>query len=894
MIMKFDFNSLSLNESGVKQLVKSFKKSGTEPVAVDVSDKAKTTLGIKYKEIAFTFADSQQVKCRVSEKGSIFQVLVNNRITPIKNQDDYDKGVVDIINVLDAGRKLFTKKLESRAMDVPTKERTSTAEMEKILTAKRDGLKDSIHSLESELSELRSAHETSAANPTEQPAAVEPEPTPEPEVENAPTYEQQPQKPEASNDPDLVTKTNGMKFIDTDPTSLEPQKETTSSDNSVFNIAKSIELLWSEESVDENIKFNDFESLQKWFKKTYPNHVVDKQGGGYSKNKLHIFLSNGNGETTKLTFRVDVSGSKGDFNPNSEDITEFLSRQPEVKNHSNIEIKNAPVEEVPEVPQQEDTAQNYKEEPIVSSEQDSNQHIIVTGNELGDFPDTEEGKKALRSAVKDHLMAMRGEWIYCPVAKSKIEIRKRGIKKSIALSGDPRKLKLLVAIKSIISGAKEYKKEVNLKLEEKTHVIGYHYLYSSVILDDKKINVRVVVEEDQEGLLHYDINLDDCVAVDSIIDPKNYSWNNEPAASSVNVSNTLDSVNGCKKIFNIFIDDDEPEYVEYDDTDNDTDTNIDARKLSKEWAESVATNAMQKGKMIKRLDAVANQIKDFLDKGCIPEKTNHYGKVGYGVTCDGNWHDLKKVDYDFAMHLLAQNQGKVAEPQQTEQLSPSKEDNDSELLQKALAQFPELNQYKVGALWFEGGELQSRSTYDIPQDLFARVEEFMNGKGGTTEQLDPQQEDTTLTTQTTSNDQGASSTVVPQEDWEGDIMRARKYAKNLMDAGIIHSNDVKSVWSSGDLLTKKIKSLLDVNTVTQPAVQVEQPAIDQEREQAKQWLHSVLGGGQEEHAASEVFADKILAIAEKYYETDSEMQKLIDDASLVQDKALQDAFLANP
>lgn len=106
---------------------------------------------------------------RISEKNAIFQVLINNKLTPIKNQDDHDKATIEMIDIMDAGRKAFTKKLEARAMEVPEKEKTSTSAMRVELQAKRDGLKESITSLESELADLRAAHETSEANPTEQP-----------------------------------------------------------------------------------------------------------------------------------------------------------------------------------------------------------------------------------------------------------------------------------------------------------------------------------------------------------------------------------------------------------------------------------------------------------------------------------------------------------------------------------------------------------------------------------------------------------------------------------------------------------------------------------------------------------------------------------------------------
>lgn len=79
--------------------------------------------------------------------------------------------------------------------------------------------------------------------------------------------------------------------------------------------------------------------------------------------------------------------------------------------------------------------------------------VKVSGTELGDFPDTPEGKKSLRAAVKAHLEGLRGQMVDCPVLGAKVEIRQRGIKETLAFSGNPKKLKLLHAIPQIIGAA---------------------------------------------------------------------------------------------------------------------------------------------------------------------------------------------------------------------------------------------------------------------------------------------------------------------------------------------------------------------------------------------------------------------------------------------------------
>src|SRR5258706_1472724 len=76
--------------------------------------------------------------------------------------------------------------------------------------------------------------------------------------------------------------------------------------------------------------------------------------------------------------------------------------------------------------------------------------VQLTGKELGDFPDTEEGKKELRAAAKSMLDSLVGKWIACPALGGDVEVRKRGAKKLISKSADPRKLRLVAAIEKII------------------------------------------------------------------------------------------------------------------------------------------------------------------------------------------------------------------------------------------------------------------------------------------------------------------------------------------------------------------------------------------------------------------------------------------------------------
>lgn len=151
-----------------------------------------------------------------------------------------------------------------------------------------------------------------------------------------------------------------------------------------------------------------------------------------------------------------------------------------------------------------------------NQEVDADDTILeLKGNELGEFEDTPEGKKQLRAAAKDEFNKLRGQWIDCPSLSAtegenaKIEIRKRGIKEFMAFSGDSRKLKLVAKIAEIIRTAtlSANSWQDNEKLDKKPMVAGYYHLENKISIDGEIVKLRVLIEKDQKGLLHYDVIL---------------------------------------------------------------------------------------------------------------------------------------------------------------------------------------------------------------------------------------------------------------------------------------------------------------------------------------------------------------------------------------------------
>ncbi|WP_122760516.1 methyltransferase domain-containing protein [Pseudomonas viridiflava] len=205
---------------------------------------------------------------------------------------------------------------------------------------------------------------------------------------------------------------------------------------------------------------------------------------------------------------------------------------------------------------------------VASTNAEQTPPVALTGNEFGEFPDTPEGKKDLRAAAKAYLEGMRGQMVDCPALGEKVEIRQRGIKETIAFSGNPKKLRLLHAIPKIITSAKVASRSDNHKRDKKPDVVAYINLKSTVLLADEEITVEVVIEQDSNGHLYYDLMIDP-PKEKAMLDSSNTALGSKRSPdhnsghlldSSVEQGHegvTLDDAGGAQ-VLNLFLDDDAP------------------------------------------------------------------------------------------------------------------------------------------------------------------------------------------------------------------------------------------------------------------------------------------------------------------------------------------------
>jgi predicted ribosome quality control (RQC) complex YloA/Tae2 family protein len=151
----FTFNDMSVKDRAAKQVMKYFSRAGAQVVSQDVDTKVKRTSGISYREMTLGFADSQTVVFRIKDPGDIYQVLINGKLVPIKNQDDHVAAVTEIVAMLNAGRTKFQAKLVKAQSKIPPSIKTAVPNMRKQLEQKRDGLKEAIAVVREEIAKYR-------------------------------------------------------------------------------------------------------------------------------------------------------------------------------------------------------------------------------------------------------------------------------------------------------------------------------------------------------------------------------------------------------------------------------------------------------------------------------------------------------------------------------------------------------------------------------------------------------------------------------------------------------------------------------------------------------------------------------------------------------------------
>lgn len=153
-MLVFTFDDLSSKDKAAKEAVKQFKKAGAAVAQVDVGGNAKKTSGFAYRELFLTFTDSQIITMRIKESGDIYQVLLNKKIVPIRNQDDHTKAIKEMADMMARGRAAFQKRQAIKKVVMPSSIKTAAPRLEVALAERVQVLRSKVEQARTTLAEL--------------------------------------------------------------------------------------------------------------------------------------------------------------------------------------------------------------------------------------------------------------------------------------------------------------------------------------------------------------------------------------------------------------------------------------------------------------------------------------------------------------------------------------------------------------------------------------------------------------------------------------------------------------------------------------------------------------------------------------------------------------------
>ena len=159
----FSFEDLTSKDKAVRQIQRAFTRLGVSVVQTDIPTTIRRRAGISFREVNLTFADGQVVTFSVKKTGDIFQVKLNGKQIPIRNQDDQQKAMKEIADAMDKGRAAFQKRQALVQVKPPSSVHTAAPKMEKVLSSRKEELQKAIAEAKAELESLKkSVAETEA------------------------------------------------------------------------------------------------------------------------------------------------------------------------------------------------------------------------------------------------------------------------------------------------------------------------------------------------------------------------------------------------------------------------------------------------------------------------------------------------------------------------------------------------------------------------------------------------------------------------------------------------------------------------------------------------------------------------------------------------------------
>lgn len=151
----FEFSNLNDKSAALKKAVTAFTRVGASVVSTDVDKTTSRRAGITFRSVHFTFADGQKVTMAIKQSGDVFEVKLNDKLIPIRNQDDHAEAIKEVAGKMDAGRAAYQKAMARVKVPLPPAARVSRATLIKAKEQRRDDLKVAVTEARATLQSLQ-------------------------------------------------------------------------------------------------------------------------------------------------------------------------------------------------------------------------------------------------------------------------------------------------------------------------------------------------------------------------------------------------------------------------------------------------------------------------------------------------------------------------------------------------------------------------------------------------------------------------------------------------------------------------------------------------------------------------------------------------------------------
>jgi Defence against restriction A N-terminal len=141
-------------DRAVRTVRRDLEKFGATVVDVSATGKEAKAAGQAFKEVLFVFADSQTIGLRVKPAGDVYQVLVNGKVTPVREQDDGQAAIKELVAYMGKTRTAFQRRMAAKAMKPPDGMKTAAPRMEAVLRQQVAEVDAQIADAEQELASL--------------------------------------------------------------------------------------------------------------------------------------------------------------------------------------------------------------------------------------------------------------------------------------------------------------------------------------------------------------------------------------------------------------------------------------------------------------------------------------------------------------------------------------------------------------------------------------------------------------------------------------------------------------------------------------------------------------------------------------------------------------------